>query len=593
MESKIRNFSIIAHIDHGKSTLADRMLELTGTVSDREMREQYLDTMDLERERGITIKAQAVRMKWKDYILNLIDTPGHVDFTYEVSRALMACEGAILLVDATQGVEAQTVANLYLAMESDLEIIPVINKIDLPNADPERVEKEIRDLLGDWETPVLKVSAKTGEGVKELLDLIVELVPPPRKMEGEGTKALIFDSKFDNYRGVVTYVRVFSGDIRTGENIKVFSTGKVFEVQEVGYLRPTHVKTDKLNEGEVGYIIAGIKDVRDVRIGDTITTTRDEAKEPLEGFKIVQPVVFAGIYPIDSNQYEDLKEALMKLQLNDASLSFEPEHSVALGHGFRCGFLGLLHMDIVKERLEREFNLNLINTVPSVIYKVTLTNGEVIEISNPADFPAPVKIEKVEEPVINAQIYTPNQFVGAIMDLCQSKRGQLIQMDYLTTDRVRLDYRLPLAEILIDFYDKLKARSKGYASLEYEPAGYEKADLVKVDILLNKDPVDALSFIVHRDFAYRRARAVVDKLKEIIPRQLFEVAIQAAIGGKIIARSTVKAYRKDVLAKCYGGDITRKRKLLEKQKEGKKKMKEIGKVSIPNEAFLSLLKVED
>ncbi len=588
--SKIRNFCIIAHIDHGKSTLADRMLEITGTIDKRQMREQFLDMMDLERERGITIKAQPVRMEWKSHVLNLIDTPGHVDFSYEVSRALKACEGAVLLVDATQGVQAQTVANLFLALEEDLEIIPVINKIDLPNARPDEVEDEIKQLIGDVE--VLRVSAKTGEGVERLLDEIIAKIPAPAKFKDDKLRILIFDSKFDSYRGVVSYIRVFSGEVKEGDVIKICSTGSEYEVQEVGVFTPNFKKTASLRRGEVGYIMANIKNVSEVRVGDTITLAVDPVNEPLEGFRILPPVVFAGIYPIYSDDYEKLREALAKLKLNDASLVYEPETSVALGFGFRCGFLGLLHMDIVKERLEREFDLELIVTVPSVKYRVVVAGRE-IEVKNPAEFPENVKIDAVYEPYIRAQIFVPSEFVGAVMELCQQKRGNMITMDYITPERVQLIYELPLAEILVDFYDKLKAKTRGYASFEYEPVGYKESDLVKVNILVNGDEVDALSFIVHRDTAYYRARAMVTKLKEVIPRQLFEVAIQAAIGKKVIARATVKALRKDVLAKCYGGDVTRKKKLLEKQKEGKKRMKEIGKVSIPQEAFLSVLKIED
>ncbi|NOY65149.1 MAG: elongation factor 4 [Nitrospirae bacterium] len=590
----IRNFSIIAHIDHGKSTLADRLLEYTGTLSEREMKEQVLDTMDLERERGITIKAHAVRLIYrardgKEYILNLIDTPGHVDFSYEVSRSLASCEGALLVVDATQGVEAQTLANAYLAVENDLELIPVINKIDLPQADPERVKEQIEEIVGIDCSEAILASAKYGEGTEEILEAIINRIPPPKGDDNSPLKALIFDSWFDNYRGVVVLVRVFDGVVRPGMTIKLMSNDREFEVTEVGVFTPKMLKVPELSSGEVGYIIAGIKNVRDTKVGDTITDASNPAIEPCPGYKDVKPMVFCGFYPVDTSEYETLKDGLEKLKLNDASFSFEPESSGALGHGFRCGFLGLLHMEIIKERIEREFGISIITTAPTVVYRVVREDGEVIYIDNPTKMPP--KPLRIEEPYVMATILVPQEFVGNILTLCQEKRGVQKEFNYVSKDRIMLSYELPLSEILWDFYDRLKSLSRGYASLDYEFIGYRESDLVKLDILLNGEPVDALSLIVHRDKAYYRARAVAEKLRKVIPRQLFEVAIQAAIGSKIIARETVKALRKDVLAKCYGGDVTRKKKLLEKQKEGKKKMKQLGRIEVPQEAFLSVLKV--
>ena len=594
----IRNFCIIAHIDHGKSTLADRLLECTSTVAQRDMEEQLLDNMDIERERGITIKARAVKMLYtakdgKEYDLNLIDTPGHVDFNYEVSRSLAACEGAVLVVDASQGIEAQTLANTYLAVEHDLEIVPVINKIDLPSADPERVAQEIEDVIGIPALDAPRISAKNGINIEEVLERVVSDIPAPKGEEDAPLKALIFDSYYDSYKGVIVYVRVMDGVIRPGMRIRMMSTGAEFTVVETGYLTPTSLRPAKeVYAGQVGYIAASIKTVQDTAVGDTVTDADNPALEALPGYRKVNPMVFSGIYPVDGAKYPDLKDALEKLQLNDASLSYEPETSVALGFGFRCGFLGLLHMEIIQERLEREYNLDLITTAPSVVYKIHLTNGETVEIDNPTNYPDPALIASAEEPMVKASIFTPSQYIGNIMELCQERRGVYFDTKYLDTDRVELHYELPLNEIVYDFFDALKSRTKGYASFDYELAGYQPSKLVKLDILLNGEVVDALSFIVHADKAYSRARKMAEKLKEHIPRQLFEVPIQASIGGKVIARETVKAMRKDVLAKCYGGDITRKKKLLEKQKEGKKRMRQLGSVEVPQEAFMAVLKLD-
>ncbi|SEH48258.1 GTP-binding protein LepA [Ruminococcus flavefaciens] len=595
---KIRNFCIIAHIDHGKSTLADRILEKTETVAIRDMEDQLLDNMDIERERGITIKARAVRLKYtakdgEDYIFNLIDTPGHVDFNYEVSRSLAACEGAILVVDASQGIEAQTLANTYLAIEHDLEVVPVVNKIDLPSADPERVCSEVENVIGIPAMDAPKISAKMGVNIEEVLERIVTDIPAPKGDPEKPLKALIFDSYYDSYKGVIIYVRVKEGRVKVGDNIRLMATGAVFNVVEAGFMDATNlVNNGSLEAGEVGYIAASIKSIGDTQVGDTVTNDDNPCDEPLPGYRKVNPMVFSGIYPADGAKYGDLREALEKLQLNDASLSFEPETSIALGFGFRCGFLGLLHMEIIQERLEREYNLDLITTAPSVIYKVTLTNGEVQYIDNPTNYPDPAVIQVAEEPMVKASILSPSDYVGNIMELCQDRRGVFKDMKYLDDTRVELHYELPLNEIVYDFFDVLKSRTKGYASFDYEMMGYVPSKLVKLDILLNGDIVDALSFIIHTDKAYSRARKIAEKLKENIPRQMFEVPIQAAIGGKIIARETVKAMRKDVLAKCYGGDITRKKKLLEKQKEGKKRMRQLGTVEVPQEAFMSVLKLD-
>ncbi len=594
----IRNFSIIAHIDHGKSTLADRILENTETVARRDMEEQLLDNMDIERERGITIKARAVNLRYhakdgKDYIFNLIDTPGHVDFNYEVSRSLAACEGAVLVVDASQGIEAQTLANTYLALEHDLEIVPVINKIDLPAADPERVAHEIEDVIGIPALDAPRISAKTGLNVEEVLERIVTDIPGPLDTSADPLRALIFDSYYDSYRGVIVYIRLVDGKVKAGDRIRMMATGAEFTVVEVGHMGATSmIPCGELRSGEVGYLTASIKSVADTRVGDTVTLASAPAAEPLPGYRKVNPMVFSGIYPVDGAKYPDLRDALEKLQLNDAALSYEPETSIALGFGFRCGFLGLLHMEIIQERLEREYNLDLITTAPSVVYKIHLTDGTDLEIDNPTNYPDPSTIASAEEPMVKASIFTPAQYIGNIMELCQERRGEYIDTKYLDTDRVELHYRLPLNEIIYDFFDSLKSRTRGYASFDYELIGYQASKLVKLDILLNGESVDALSFIIHADKAYPRARAMVEKLKEHIPRQMFEIPIQAAIGGKVIARETVKALRKDVLAKCYGGDITRKKKLLEKQKEGKKRMRQFGSVEVPQEAFMAVLKLD-
>ena len=598
-QSKIRNFCIVAHIDHGKSTLADRLLELTGEVSERDMEEQLLDNMDLERERGITIKAHAVTLKYtrddgEIYTLNLIDTPGHVDFNYEVSRSLAACEGAILIVDASQGIEAQTLANTYLAIDHDLEVVPVINKIDLPSAQPEMVINEIEDVIGIPAEDAPQVSAKTGLNVESVLEEIVEKIPSPTGDENAPLKALIFDSYYDSYKGVIVYVRIKEGTVKPGDRIRMMATGAEFDVVEVGVMHPAGLVPNKgLAAGDVGYIAASIKNIQDTRVGDTITTVKNAAAEPLPGYKKVNPMVYSGIYPADGAQYEDLKDALSKLQLNDAALMFEPETSVALGFGFRCGFLGLLHMEIIQERLEREYNLDLVTTAPSVIYKVYKTNGEMVWVDNPTNLPDPAEIDYMEEPMVKATIMVPKDYVGNVMELCQERRGIYKDMTYMDASRAEIFYELPLNEIIYDFFDALKSRTKGYASFDYELCGYTRSNLVKLDILLNGEMVDALSFIVHKDSAYSRGRKMAEKLKEAIPRQLFEVPIQAAVGSKIIARETVRAMRKDVLAKCYGGDITRKKKLLEKQKEGKKRMRQVGSVEVPQEAFMSVLKLDD
>ena len=594
--ARLRNFCIIAHIDHGKSTLADRLLDLTHAVSERQMRAQYLDKMDLERERGITIKAQAVRLAHSidgvDYVLNLIDTPGHVDFTYEVSRAMAACEGAVLLVDAAQGIEAQTLANLYLALEANLTIIPVINKIDLPAAQPERVAREIEQVVGIPADEMLRVSAKTGEGVPALLEAIVRRVPPPTGDPDGPTRALIFDSLYDSYRGVIAYVRMVDGRVHKGDRVRMLAAAGLSEAEEVGVFAPEAVATQELASGEVGYLIPGLKNVAQAKVGDTVTLA-GQSVEPLPGYREPRPMVYAGLYPIDGDDFPDLRDALDRLRLNDAALLYEPESSAALGFGFRCGFLGLLHMEIVRERLEREFNLELITTAPNVAYRVTQTNGETISVSNPSELPEPGSIERIEEPYVDAMILCPADHIGAVMELCQSRRGMLKTMEYLSEERVELRYELPLAEIIFDFFDQLKSRTRGYASLDYEPSGYRPADLVRVDVLLQGEPIDAFSAIVHKDKAYSYGRAMATKLKRLIPRQLYEVPIQAAIGSRVIARETITPRRKDVLAKCYGGDITRKRKLLERQKEGKKRMKQIGRVEVPQEAFVAALRTDD
>ena len=596
-QSKIRNFCIVAHIDHGKSTLADRLMEITDQVSKRDMKEQLLDSMDIERERGITIKLTPVRMFYhyngEEYTLNLIDTPGHVDFTYEVSRSLAACEGAILIVDATQGIEAQTLTNAYLAIDNNLEIIPVINKIDLPSADPEGCKKEIEDIIGLPADDAPEISAKEGINIEDVLKAVIEKLPPPSGNEEAPLRALIFDSSYDNYKGAICLVRIVDGSVRPGTSIKMMSSGKVFECTEVGVFTPQMLPVSELKAGDVGYIAASIKNVKDTSVGDTITTAEYSAPEPLKGYKKISPMVFAGIYPADGSKYNDLRDALDKLSLNDASLIYEPETSGALGFGFRAGFLGLLHMEIIEERLEREFDLDLVTTAPSVIYKVIKTNGEEITVDNPSHLPQPTEIETIEEPIVKAEIYSPPEYVGSIMELCQDKRGTFVDLTYLDQSRVKIYYAIPLAEIIYDFFDSLKSRTRGYASLEYEPDGYRADNLVKLDFLLNGETCDALSLIVHRDKAYARGRSICERLKDVIPRQMFEIPIQAAIGSKIIARETVKALRKDVLAKCYGGDITRKKKLLEKQKEGKKRMRQFGSVAIPSEAFMSILKFDE
>jgi GTP-binding protein LepA len=597
-QKHIRNFSIVAHIDHGKSTLADRLIELTGTLTKREMEEQVLDNMELERERGITIKSQAARLVYKrpngeEYTLNLIDTPGHVDFNYEVSRSLAACEGAVLVVDATQGIQAQTLANCYLALDHDLEIVPVINKIDLPSARPDEVKQEIEDVIGIEAQNAPLISAKTGLNIKDVLEAIVENVPAPEGDEQAPLRALIFDSYYDSYKGVVSHIRIKEGTIKPGVSIKLMATGKVYEVTEVGVFVPNYMPVEQLQAGDVGYFTASIKNVRDARVGDTVTESKRPAEEPLVGYRPAVPMVFSGIYPVDGAKYNELKDALEKLQVNDAALSFEPETSIALGFGFRCGFLGLLHMDVIQERIEREFNLEIITTAPSVIYKICKSDNTVIELTNPTNLPDVSEIKYMEEPIVKASIITPSEYVGAVMDLSQNRRGTFNDMQYIETTRVVLNYEIPLNEIIYDFFDALKSRTRGYASLDYELKGYKEAKLVKLDILLNGEMVDALSMIVPEERAYAKGRMIAEKLKEIIPRQLFEIPIQASVGGKIIARETVKAMRKDVLAKCYGGDISRKKKLLEKQKEGKKRMRQVGSVEVPQEAFMAVLKTDD
>ena len=595
--SRIRNFSIIAHIDHGKSTLADRMLQITGTVAQREMKEQFLDNMELERERGITIKLQAARMNYtaqdgQQYVINLIDTPGHVDFSYEVSRSLAACEGALLVVDSSQGVEAQTLANVYLALENNLEIIPVLNKVDLPSAEPERVAQEIEEVVGLDCSAIIKASAKAGIGIDEILESIVHLVPPPADTIASPLRALIFDSYYDPYRGVIVYFRVMDGKVRKGDRVRLMASGKEYEIDELGVLSPNQIQVQELHAGEVGYIAAAIKAVADARVGDTITLAQAPADQPLPGYTEAKPMVFCGLFPIDADQYEDLRDALQKLELNDAALNYEPETSTAMGFGFRCGFLGLLHMEIVQERLEREYNLDLITTAPSVVYRVTTIDGEVMEIDNPSLLPPPQKREKIEEPYVQLEIFTPETYVGALMELCQGRRGVFKDMRYFTQTRTALIYEVPLAEIVTDFFDRLKSCSRGYASMEYHLIGYRENELVKLDLLVNGDAVDALSTIVHRDKAYGVGRALTEKLKDLIPRHQFKIPIQAAIGSKVIASEHIPALRKDVLAKCYGGDITRKKKLLEKQAKGKKRMKSIGTVDVPQEAFMAVLRLE-
>jgi GTP-binding protein LepA len=591
--SRLRNLSIVAHVDHGKSTLADRLLELCGAVDPRDMRAQYLDSMDIERERGITIKLQSVRLAFRDHVINLIDTPGHVDFGYEVSRSLAACEGVVLLVDAAQGIEAQTLANCYLALENDLEIVACLNKLDLPAAEPDRCASEIEQVLGIPADDILRISAKTGDGVPELLEAVIERIPAPTGDPNDPLQALIFDSYYDSYRGVVSSVRVMTGTLKTGSRLRFMQAGAVHDADEIGVRRPDHTPVAALGPGETGYLIAGIKDVREARSGETVTDAARPASGPLEGYREPKPMVFCGLYPIDGDQFSDLRDALEKLRLNDGSYTYEPETSGALGFGFRCGFLGLLHMEIIRERLVREFNLDLIATAPSVAYQVHKTDGDVVEVSNPSALPEAVSIEFIEEPMLTCTILTPKDYTGTIMELCQNRRGEMGKLEYLSPERVELIYKVPLAEVVRDFFDQLKSRTQGYASLDYEPAGYQRADLVKVDVLLNGTPADAFSNILHRDKAQDYGRRMSEKLKDLIPRQMFDVPIQAAIGGRIISRETVKAKRKDVLAKCYGGDITRKRKLLEKQKEGKKRMKNIGSVEVPQEAFISALRLDD